>query len=591
MYASLWENRQTDHYVALVEELLADEDELGRRCGPPGATRDALKDLYQEMFPRRARHALGEYYTPDWLAEHVLDELGYTDQRMLDPACGSGTFLVAAINRLRRSHAHLQPGQLLDKILDSVAGFDVNPLAVFTARANYRIAIRDLPPAGREIPVELRDSILDPAPEWLGRADFVAGNPPWIAWDHLPDDYRERTKPLWREYGLFSLPASAARRGGGKKDLSSLMLYVAADRYLRDGGKLGFVITQTLFQSKGAGDGFRRFRIGGDGPALRVWRVDDMVRLKPFGGASNWTSVVFLQKGAPTEYPVRYVKWKPNQECQARPVDPARPASPWIVVPKGEQVAAAGPSDYQAHAGAYSGGANGVYWLRIVGRDGANLIVENLHDCGKRAVESVRAVIEPDLVYPLLRWGDVERYRARPSAHILLAQDPATRKGIDEGRMRERFPLTYAYLKRFEPVLRQRRSSGLRPPFYSMFAVGPYTLAPIKVVWRRMDRRMNAAVVEGLVIPQETCVFIEAASSDEAHYLCALLNSDEIDSLVRSLSVAGGKGFGSPGMLEFVPLRKYEPSNAAHRTLAARSRAETRDSILNSQFPTPENRN
>ena len=119
--------------------------------------------------------------------------------------------------------------------------------------------------------------------------------------------------------------------------------------------------------------------------AARVWRVDDMVRLKPFGGASNWTSVVFLQKGAPTEYPVRYVKWKPDQECQARPVDPARPASPWIVVPTGEQVAAAGPSDYQAHAGAYSGGANGVYWLRIVGRDGANLVVENLHDCGKRA--------------------------------------------------------------------------------------------------------------------------------------------------------------------------------------------------------------
>ena len=567
-----------DQYVALVEKLLADEEELGRRCGPPGATRDALKHLYQEMFPRRARHALGEYYTPDWLAEHVLDELGYTDQRMLDPACGSGTFLVAAINRVRRCNPHLQPAQLLDKILDSVAGFDVNPLAVFTARANYRIAIRDLPPAGREIPVELRDSILDPAPEWLGRAEVVAGNPPWIAWDHLPEEYRKCTKPLWREYGLFSLPASAARRGGGKKDLSSLMLYVAADRYLRDGGKLGFVITQTLFQSKGAGDGFRRFRIGGDGAALRIWRVDDMVRLKPFGGASNWTSVVFLQKGVPTEYPVRYVKWKPKQECVARPADPARPASPWIVVPDGEQVAAAGPSDYRAHAGAYSGGANGVYWLRVVGRDGANLIVENLHDCGKRAVESVRAVIEPDLVYPLLRWGDVERYRARPSAHILLAQDPATRRGIDEARMRERFPLTYAYLKRFEPVLRQRRSSGLRPPFYSMFAVGPYTLAPIKVVWRRMDRRMNAAVVEGLVIPQETCVFIEAASSDEAHYLCARLNSDEIDSLVRALSVAGGKGFGSPGILEFLPLRKYDPSNAAHR-------AETRDSILNHQFP------
>jgi hypothetical protein len=95
-----------------------------------------------------------------------------------------------------------------------------------------------------------------------------------------------------------------------------------------------------------------------------------------------------------------------------------------------------------------------------------------------------------------------------------------------------------------------------------------------------MDRRMNAAVVEGLVIPQETCVCIEAASSDEAHYLCALLNSDPIDSLVQSLSVAGGKGFGSPGILEFLPLRKYDPSNAAHRALAARSRKRSQPGMV-----------
>jgi hypothetical protein len=128
-------------------------------------------------------------------------------------------------------------------------------------------------------------------------------------------------------------------------------------------------------------------------------------------------------------------------------------------------------------------------------------------------------------------------------------------------------------------VLRQRRSSALRSlmvrgPFYSMFAVGPYTLAPIKVVWRRMDRRMNAAVVEAArpVIPQETCVFIAAETGDEAHYLCASLNGDRVDSIVRANSVAGGKGFGSPGILEYLAIRKYDPENAEHRALAASSR-------------------
>ena len=156
-----------------------------------------------------------------------------------------------------------------------------------TARANYLIAIRDLlPPVNTveelEIPVYLGDSILDiPSHAALTREqfDFIVGNPPWIAWDNLPADYREATKPLWEHYGLFSLSGNEARHGGGKKDLSMLMLYAVADRHLKSGGRLGFVITQTLFQTKGAGDGFRRFRLGNEGEWLKVERVDDFVAL------------------------------------------------------------------------------------------------------------------------------------------------------------------------------------------------------------------------------------------------------------------------------------------------------------------------
>ncbi|MGH9670593.1 MAG: N-6 DNA methylase, partial [Terriglobales bacterium] len=67
----------------------------------PEQSRDLLKKLYQYLVPKKLRHDLGEYYTPDWLAEHLLNQLGYEgdlDKRLLDPACGSGTFLVLAIN-------------------------------------------------------------------------------------------------------------------------------------------------------------------------------------------------------------------------------------------------------------------------------------------------------------------------------------------------------------------------------------------------------------------------------------------------------------------------------------------------------------
>src|SRR5260370_17589687 len=42
------------------------------------------------------------------------------------------------------------------------------------------------------------------APLFEGRFDFVAGNPPWIAWNNLPEGYRQQTKPIWKEYGFFT---------------------------------------------------------------------------------------------------------------------------------------------------------------------------------------------------------------------------------------------------------------------------------------------------------------------------------------------------------------------------------------------------
>ncbi|MBI3575676.1 MAG: N-6 DNA methylase [Gammaproteobacteria bacterium] len=69
----------------------------------PDWTRDLLQKLYELIVPKVLRHSLGEYYTPDWLAGYLVDRSGYTGDtamRFLDPACGSGTFLVQAIQHV-----------------------------------------------------------------------------------------------------------------------------------------------------------------------------------------------------------------------------------------------------------------------------------------------------------------------------------------------------------------------------------------------------------------------------------------------------------------------------------------------------------
>lgn len=150
--------------------------------------------------------------------------------------------------------------------------------------------------------------------------------------------------------------------------------------------------------------------------------------------------------------------------------------------------------------------------------------------------------------------------------------------------MQAKYPRTLAYLERFRPLLERRaafrryQSAG---PFYAMYNVGPYTVAPHKVVWRRMDRRINAAVIESAgdcpnfhpTIPQETCALVACATSDEAHYLCAMLNSATLNRCAAAHSPRGAKSFGTPGMFEYLPLRRFQADDAAHAELARLSRA------------------
>ncbi|WP_428119128.1 N-6 DNA methylase [Candidatus Poriferisodalis sp.] len=103
--------------------------------------------LYQSVIPASEREQLGEYYTPDWLAEAMVRQ-AVTDpltHRVLDPACGSGSFLVAAIRHLlvAADRAGLTPAETLAKLRRNVIGVDVHPVAVHLARSEWVLASRD----------------------------------------------------------------------------------------------------------------------------------------------------------------------------------------------------------------------------------------------------------------------------------------------------------------------------------------------------------------------------------------------------------------------------------------------------------------
>ena len=112
------------------------------REAPP----DIAAVLYETVIPPEERRTLGEYYTPDWLARAMVREVvsDPLNQRVLDPACGSGTFVAEAVTHFIDSarKARLLPKEVLDRLRTAVTGIDVHPVAVHLARAAWVLAAR-----------------------------------------------------------------------------------------------------------------------------------------------------------------------------------------------------------------------------------------------------------------------------------------------------------------------------------------------------------------------------------------------------------------------------------------------------------------
>lgn len=676
----------------------------------PTTTRDLLKKLYQYLVPTQVRHALGEYYTPDWLAEIVLNEVNYegnNSQRVLDPACGSGTFLVLAMQRAKEyglKHG-MSATDITKNIQKNIWGFDLNPLAVIAARTNYLFTLGDLAnqTTKLEIPIYLTDSVLTPGTikldttyqsleigtsvgkfhiphEWIknegellnqalttveemtknrysvdeamerlmneglasstdkniienlytqilqlekenrnriwarflrnavsslvcGKFDLIIGNPPWIRWDYLAKEYREATRIFWENYGLFSLKGYSQLLGGAKPDFSMLFVYAASDYYLKDNGKLGFLITQEVFKSKGAGEGFRRFQLG-SGKYLEVLQALDFASFQPFEGATNKTAAIILKKGGETVYPVPYYLWKKKKgtgkiasdktlnevgdsiyklNLIARPID--NKVGAWQTVEKSKEFLfnIKGNNYYKARAGAWTD-PYGIFWLKICSRlNQNNLITKNLIARGKKdsLIPEVETKIESGLIYPGITGRDIKRWGFEQHIFVLLTNDREDpMKGLPESEMKNKYPLTYNYLFQFKEILLKRTSykkfhSKPDTPFYSQYNIGDYTFSRFKVIWKRMTNDIVSTVISGiqteygykLLVPLDTTGMIPTDNETEAHYICAIINSTLVRELIKSFS-SPGRGFGSPSVMKYVPIPKFNLKDKMHIELA-----------------------
>ncbi|MFD2181050.1 N-6 DNA methylase [Rhodoplanes azumiensis] len=192
---------------------------------------DVLKVLYESLIDQAQRHGLGEYYTPDWLAAKVVRNAVRTpmEQKVLDPACGSGTFLFHAIRNFLASAEEegLELNLRAEEVTNHVAGMDIHPVAVIIARVTYLLALAPSLAIRAEslyIPVYLGDAMQLSTQPWMKGKELAiqVPDPPGAAAADNGMIGRRRTELkfpeiLCKDIRLFDKLVAKMRQGSEQK--------------------------------------------------------------------------------------------------------------------------------------------------------------------------------------------------------------------------------------------------------------------------------------------------------------------------------------------------------------------------------------
>lgn len=219
---------------------------------------DLLGQLYEDLIPKEERERLGQYYTPQPVAESIVrwtlrDNYKNNTPKILDPACGSGTFPVEVYKYMNSNYniSHQQ-------IIDSISMVDINKFPLHLTGLN--LAGRNISEKTNHIDTNNMSFFDYPEPDEIEKFDAVVGNPPYIDSDSLYPDQEHFRKHL-KEYNPEGNKNPAYYNGTkrfSKKSDAYIYFITNSLRYLKDGGRLGFIVPKKWMETK-YGEPFQQF--------------------------------------------------------------------------------------------------------------------------------------------------------------------------------------------------------------------------------------------------------------------------------------------------------------------------------------------
>ena len=453
------------------------------------------------------RKEQGIYYTPTWVVdyivrtamEEVLKRKGARPERLrlLDPACGSGTFLLRAFDHFMRARnptgasiqARFDPetaGPLLalrtSVLTQNLFGVDLDSRAVEIAQLNLMIRAAEsrhrLPTLERNVRVGnsvVSDPTLDsraldwtkafPAPTEEGGFDVIVTNPPYVRIQNLPQGQRDyfaaRFKADWN-YDIYTVFVQQAWE------------------LLREGGVAGFILPNK-FLNANYGQSLRTF-LAERGAILKLMDFRDY---QVFEDATTYTCLLFLRKGTPRRRftfgsliadsdPGAIRSLTEEQFAVSEVAVPKEPEEPWTLVPLESKPLYdkldALPQRLENVAESIFVGlqtsADSVYIVPVTREEGPVAYITDAE-----TGESIP--IERGLLRPILRGREIQRWGVEWRRLSLILPYKVEAGGVVPIRSEElhrEFPKASAYFERHKPKLRLRDGAERLGDDWHLFA-------------------------------------------------------------------------------------------------------------------------
>lgn len=548
------------------------------------------------------RRARGVHYTPvslaDYLTSRILDrvEESYSDGtplRILDPSCGGGTFLLAALRRLLQRQAALSPQETLDLLGKSLYGIDIDPQAVVWTRRALLLAAWEALLASND---EAADAGLL-VPDWRRNIicrDFLG--PDRTSPDGFPSEFHAILggPPFVRIHELLRIDPGRVERyraeyrtaRAGQFDLF-MPFFEEAIRRLCCGGWLGWSVSSTFLRTA-SGQRLRSL-LGGSCTIHELTEFEDR---KIYPDAVTQIVLALLEKGQ-REAPCRHVwvvgrgglrdklatLWR-GTDRHAHLSVRELPASTfwrsdWSFTSATERsllarLREAGTPLGRLPVSIIQGvvtGADPVFLLRRLGstEDGETLVQ------GRDRRQHL--LLESAVLRPVVRNRNIQGYgRLLPRTMCLTPYDSSGRL-LPEAVLRTRYPKAYRYLLRHRDTLTRRQGIepeawyALRSASCLMMAAGPRVM--LKLICSGGDFMIDC---EGRYLGHAgTLLLVADQRQVDPFYLLGVLNSRVFWFFVRQTMPTMGEGRHvlRRSTLRRFPLVVSGPSQDAQQQIAA----------------------